>query len=175
MSLVSELNNIADELVKCHSSLKNNLIAKGVECSDSDKMSNLIDKVDNMVSFAKVSIGEGKYILYQIPQMTIDTYGTSRWDVLIDYFSLFEGELQLRCKTSNLNATRFIKYEVYNVEGVLKSSEEILLGKSNTGKEQSLYIKDIKPSDQIKILFQQGTMGSGTLSYVKLTCDVSGL
>ena len=45
MSLVSELNNIADELVECHTNLKNNLIAKGVECSEEDKMSSLIDKV----------------------------------------------------------------------------------------------------------------------------------
>ena len=48
MSLVSELNNIADELVECHTNLKNNLIAKGVECSDTDKMSSLIDKVDKL-------------------------------------------------------------------------------------------------------------------------------
>ena len=48
MSLVSELNNIADELVECHTNLKNNLIVKGVECSDNDKMSNLIDKVANI-------------------------------------------------------------------------------------------------------------------------------
>ena len=45
MSLVSELNNIADELVECHTNLKNALIAKGVECSDTDKMSSLIDEV----------------------------------------------------------------------------------------------------------------------------------
>ena len=44
-SLVDETTNIKNELVICHSNLKNNLIEKGVECSDTDKMSSLIDKI----------------------------------------------------------------------------------------------------------------------------------
>ena len=51
-SLVDETTNIKNELKICHSNLKNNLIEKGVKCSATDKMSNLIDKVsllDNYV------------------------------------------------------------------------------------------------------------------------------
>ena len=44
-SLVDETGNIKNELVECHTNLKNNLIAKGVECSDTDKMPSLINKV----------------------------------------------------------------------------------------------------------------------------------
>lgn len=44
-SLVDETSNIKDELVECHTNLKNNLIKKGVECSDADKMPILVDKV----------------------------------------------------------------------------------------------------------------------------------
>lgn len=46
--LVAETTDIKNELVTCHSNLKNNLIEKGVECSDMDKMSSLIDKVGNI-------------------------------------------------------------------------------------------------------------------------------
>ena len=47
-SLVDETTNIKNELVTCHSNLKNNLIGKGVECSDTDKMLSLIEKVNTI-------------------------------------------------------------------------------------------------------------------------------
>ena len=47
-SLIDETSNIKNELKTCHTNLKNNLIAKGVECSDTDKMSSLIDKVESI-------------------------------------------------------------------------------------------------------------------------------
>ena len=57
-SLVDETTNIKDELVECHTNLKNNLIAKGVECSDNDKISSLIDKVNNINPATKVCISD---------------------------------------------------------------------------------------------------------------------
>lgn len=56
-NLVDETTNIKNELVICHSNLKNNLIEKGVECSDTDKISNLIDKV-NAINIPKATFGE---------------------------------------------------------------------------------------------------------------------
>ena len=44
-SLVDETTNIKNEIKTCHANLKNNLIEKGVECSDTDKMLILINKV----------------------------------------------------------------------------------------------------------------------------------
>ena len=49
-SLVDETSNIKNELVECHTNLKNSLIAKGVECSDTDKMSSLINKVGKLTN-----------------------------------------------------------------------------------------------------------------------------
>ena len=68
-NLVDETSNIKNELVRCHTDLKTNLIDKGVEVTDSDKMSNLISKVNSIntrkygVSFFKpiYSIPETKY------------------------------------------------------------------------------------------------------------------
>ena len=43
--LVNETTNIKNELVACHTNLKNNLIDKGVVCSSTDKLLSLVDKV----------------------------------------------------------------------------------------------------------------------------------
>ena len=55
--LVDETTNIKNELVICHTNLKNNLIEKGVECSDTDKMSRLIDIVGNISTGKKWASG----------------------------------------------------------------------------------------------------------------------
>lgn len=43
--LVDETTNIKNELKTCHTNLKSNLIEKGVECSDADKLLSLVSKV----------------------------------------------------------------------------------------------------------------------------------
>ena len=43
-NLVDETTSIKNELVTCHTNLKNNLITKGVECSDADKLLSLVNK-----------------------------------------------------------------------------------------------------------------------------------
>ena len=64
-SLVNETTNIKDELKTCHTNLKNNLIAKGVECSDTDKMSSLIDKITLIPSIPlPIKAGNDLNILY---------------------------------------------------------------------------------------------------------------
>ena len=57
-SLVDETTNIKNELKTCHTNLKNNLIEKGVECSDSDKMLALINKVIDIPLEKKWATGE---------------------------------------------------------------------------------------------------------------------
>lgn len=53
-TLVDETTNIKNELINCRTNLKNNLIEKDVECSDIDKISSLIDKVNNIKGFKMV-------------------------------------------------------------------------------------------------------------------------
>lgn len=43
--LVDETTTIKNNLNTCHKNLKNNLITKGVECSDADKLLSLVNKV----------------------------------------------------------------------------------------------------------------------------------
>lgn len=46
--LVNETTNIKNKLNTCHKNLKNNLENNGVACSDTDKMSDLVEKVNNI-------------------------------------------------------------------------------------------------------------------------------
>lgn len=46
--LVDETTNIKNELKTCHANLKTNLIDKGVECSNTDKLLSLVGKVEEI-------------------------------------------------------------------------------------------------------------------------------
>ena len=56
--LVDETTNIKNELKTCHANLKNNLIEKGVECSDTDKLLRLANKVGEIELGKKWASGE---------------------------------------------------------------------------------------------------------------------
>ena len=77
--LVDETTNIKNELVICHSNLKNNLIKKGVECSDTDKMSSLIDKIDGIVVGDNVVAGETIKLLSLTPTISMVSGGKLSW------------------------------------------------------------------------------------------------
>ena len=57
-SLVDETTVIKNELKSCHTNLKNNLIAKGVVCSGSDKVSDLVNKINKITSISSVVCGD---------------------------------------------------------------------------------------------------------------------
>ncbi|MGX4600237.1 hypothetical protein [Faecalimicrobium sp. JNUCC 81] len=56
-NLVDETTNIKNDLVTCHTNLKNNLISKGMEILDSDKIPSLINKVGNIELGKKLASG----------------------------------------------------------------------------------------------------------------------
>lgn len=56
--LVNETTNIKNELITCHANLKNNLIEKGVECSDTDKLLSLVGKVKGVSTGLKYATGK---------------------------------------------------------------------------------------------------------------------
>lgn len=74
--LVDETTNIKDELVTCYTDLKNNLITKGVECSDADKLLSLVNKVGEISTAVTVESSDNvlmelgslaKYVTVQVP------------------------------------------------------------------------------------------------------------
>ena len=59
--LVNETTNIKNELKTCHTNLKSNLIEKGVECSDTDKLLSLVGKVGEIKLGKKWASGKCSY------------------------------------------------------------------------------------------------------------------
>lgn len=71
--------------------LKNNLIKKGVECSDSDKMSSLVDRVNNIKGFKMVP-GD----TYSIPEFVSKSNNTTTtMNVVTDFNVTMGGNLRL--------------------------------------------------------------------------------
>lgn len=64
MSLVSELNNIADELVECHTNFKDILIKRGVNISNSDRLPNLVEKIKSLKVLTDTPIPSDDIVLY---------------------------------------------------------------------------------------------------------------
>lgn len=98
--LVDETTNIKDELVTCHTNLKNNLITKGVECSDADKLLSLVNKVGE-ISTAIVESSDNvlmelgslvKYVTVQVPPNSIKKQFTftSTFKGSIRFFVVFD-------------------------------------------------------------------------------------
>ena len=98
--LVDETTNIKDELVTCHTNLKNNLITKGVECSDADKLLSLVNKVGE-TSMAIVESSDNvlmelgslaKYVTVQVPPNSIKKQFTftSTFKGSVRFFVVFD-------------------------------------------------------------------------------------
>lgn len=56
--LVDETTNIKNELITCHTNLKTNLIGKGVEVLETDKIVDLINKIDGIKLGKKWASGQ---------------------------------------------------------------------------------------------------------------------
>ena len=63
-TLVDETTNIKNELKTCYTNLKNNLSVKGVECSNSDKMPSLINKIAIINTMPKCVPGDKHHLHY---------------------------------------------------------------------------------------------------------------
>lgn len=112
--LVDETVNIKNELVRCHTDLKNNLIDKGVEVTDSDKMSNLIGKV-NSINTRKYGVSFFKPI-YSIPETKYDN--TSTYSLRAEYI--------VRSKDKYIDCVRM--------------TSKVRRYYSNSGKEYNFYL-----------------------------------
>lgn len=58
--LVDETTNIKNELKTCHANLKNNLIEKSIECSSTDKLLSLVNKVGEIELGKKWATGKAQ-------------------------------------------------------------------------------------------------------------------
>ena len=107
--LVDETTNIKNELKTCHTNLKNNLIDKGVECSDTDKLLSLANKVGEIKLGKKWASGEH----------IVNFPGTYVSSVEIDLSSLSFTPSVVVCELENI--------KVWNSAGGLTIKEPVIM------------------------------------------------
>ena len=167
-SLVDETTNIKNELVSCHSNLKNNLIKKGVKCSSTDKMPSLIDKIAGIVVVDNVIAGES---------IQLFNY-TSSGSIHINKNDVFK-------LTSSVNGSVKIKIN-YVCSGAgspaylsidLTRNEDIVSSKSFTVNKYGSYINieydlsEIQLNDVINIYASGSSVISGSNGGIVVSCD----
>ena len=101
--LVDETTNIKNEIKTCHINLKNNLIEKGVECSNNDKLSSLVDKISNIELGKKCASGSMSNII-------TSTSATSQTFIIETNLSFIPSRIVLNIGLHTLAST-----EIYNV------------------------------------------------------------
>ena len=95
-SLVDETTNIKNELVECHTNLKNNLIAKGVECSDNDKMLNLINEINTIEPTKSVVASDNILFQTKSDNVSCEIYTNSSSYVTVYKFPIgFNGSIRV--------------------------------------------------------------------------------
>ncbi len=107
--LVDETTNIKDEIITCHANLKTNLINKGVECSDTDKLLSLVGKVGEIELGKKWASGEH----------IVNFPGTFVYSVEIDLSNLSFTPSVVVCELKNI--------QVWNSTGGLTIKEPVIM------------------------------------------------
>lgn len=147
-NLVDETSNIKNELVTCHTNLKNNLIAKGVECINSDKLANLISKVDNINTTKKVVASSNNDIFFSSYYETVST----TYSVACKFYVGFEGSVLISSFAWGVNGSYRgqLVYKLLRGGAVVDQSEVFSLTSSSTAKYVYTF-SDIKYGDTIEV------------------------
>ena len=170
-SLVDETSNIKNELVECHTNLKNTLIAKGVECSDTDKISSLIDKIGDITSIASAECGDDwKFFLikdeYQCEKTSYTQFGS---------FSNFcaNGSYRFFCKMRAYSgATSYVRV-IHKRDGEELFTQDFSTNNTINHVAKTVDILNIKIGDVVE--FYTRTNTKNFTSYVKdygLSCNI---
>ena len=174
-SLVDETSNIKNELVECHTNLKNSLIAKGVECSDSDKMSSLIHYVSELKVLSECVAGDSLYVFVDNPEMQIPINNGYQEVKKFSNF-LLNGNYRVSASISSTTSgnTTFLKIIHKRNNATIFTSNEFST-KSTTVLKCSVDISNILVGDTIS--FQAWNNNSsyarGNIKEFAISCDCS--
>ena len=144
-SLVSETTKIKNELKTCHTNLKNNLVGKGVACSDTDKMSSLIDKVGDINTVA--TIAPSNDIIFNNSNQYKIQYGS--WVEIFKYKCMFNGGVRVKFYIHSPMSSQTTKAYISKVRNgsiIYKTGE---FNAVNEGYNASVDLTDIKFGDNL--------------------------
>ena len=168
-SLVDETTNIKNELVECHTNLKNNLIAKGVECSEDDKMSSLVDKIDSIVVSDNAIAGES----IQLFNYTCD--GTMRIGSagIFKLTSSVNGSVKIKINNvcSAVSSVTYLSIDLIRAESVV-SSKSFNVTKYGSYVNIEYDLSEVKLNDVISIYaLGSSNIVGGTSGGIIISCD----
>ena len=170
-TLVDETTNIKNELVICHSKLKNNLIGKGVECSDTDKMSSLINKVNSLYVVVNNGVGDNYYIFRDKTK-----YITAPTEKLISTYTFeIDGDFRIYANFQEYNSSGGGRYKaVLKRNGEEVNTVEFLISSSSSG-ETSANILNVKVGDKLEFYARNYYNNKGYRGYLTqwgICCDM---
>ena len=164
-SLVNETTNIKNELKTCHTNLKDNLISKGVECSDSDKKSSLIDKVEDIERVKNVTISDN--VLFDVSKTSYTTSSYTE-DEIYSFYIALNGSLRV---SARISSTGTLNSGAKSIFKLVRNGEIIETSNTFSTNSNPLAIsydfKDIKNGDYIKIYAWQ-TQYTTNINNVKI-------
>ena len=168
----SQVNNIKNEINAIKNVLKNNLIEKGVECSDTDRTSNLVDKI-NGIKVGKKAIAGDSIELVNMKHYNNGTLQLASANI-VGNFNFFNSAVSgsIRISTylqkSLSSATANVLIRKISLDGTSLDVRNLQLSSSGSGTFNVDVYVDI--GDSI-VLQCSVTSGSLDTKYVKVTCD----
>ena len=166
-NLVDETTNIKDELVECHTTLKNNLIEKGVECSEEDKMLDLINMVKDLSNYKSIA-GTSMVLAAQPSKYTCPASYTHFYS----YEIKFSGGLRVTWYMQNfVNGNSaykaHLKFELVRNNVVIKTFEH-----KHHASTLTQDFTDIHKGDIIKFFGGTNYNPYGYIQDISITCDL---
>ena len=168
-SLVDETTNIKNELVECHANLKNTLTEKGISISSSDKIQDLIEKINALEGITNVVSGDDIILIEKTPHTII----TSSSYVLTETIPIvtLKGTIKLSVSvtpwSSQINQTYNVKFEYRRDNIVIDTFEKNY--SSNDRTVNIIKEFDVLPHSEIRLYFNRGNMTSLKLDSFKVS------
>ena len=148
-SLVDETTNIKNELVECHTNLSNALTEKGVDVSSGDKISSLIDKVEDIERVKNVTISDN--VLFDVSKTSYTTSSYTE-DEIYSFYIALNGSLRV---SARISSTGVLNNGAKSIFKLVRNREIIETSNTFSTNNNPLAIshdfKDIKNGDYIKI------------------------
>lgn len=170
-SLVDETTKIKDELVTCYTNLKNNLVAKGVECGSKEKMSTLIGKVGDVKVIPNVIAGDSTVIFGTIERIgsTSSTPGYWNYDLIKFYVN---GSVRLNFDIYTSKRYGKFKFILTSNSGVVKHESQVFEGVSGQTTLYTYDIDNIENGDVLSLdVTGMNSSYSSSLNNLKISCD----
>lgn len=168
---VNHIDNVGKDVDYLRYNLKNNLIKKGVECSDTDKMSNLIDMVNGIIVANNVTAGES----IQLFKYTSSAQFNIKQEDILKIVSNVNGSVKIKINYISSGASGSCPLNIDLIRGVsVVSSKTFTLNSYGYYIDIEYDLSEIQLNDVISI-YVTGSRGGAikpnggiTISYDKL-------